>query len=200
MTKQIRYASYTRVSTRDQNPDLQFRAIKDWFRIKKIKPVYQFDEKVSGISKKRPARDELLGLCRKRKVDCVVIWKLDRWGRSMLDLVSTFNELAEFDVDFISITDGVDSTTSTGRLLRNILSAFAEFERELIKERAKAGMDAYRERGGTWGRPPAAREKINNIEALKRDGWSNYRIAKEVGIHRTTVTRILKSQTNEENS
>lgn len=113
----------------------------------------------------------------------------------MLDLVSTFNEMAEFDVDIISITDGVDSTTSTGRLLRNVLSAFAEFERELIKERAKAGMDAYRERGGTWGRPPAARDKQNNIAALHRDGWSNYRIAKELGIHRSTVARILKSQT-----
>lgn len=200
MAKEIRYASYTRVSTRDQNPDLQFRALKDWFRIRKIKPAYQFDEKVSGISKKRPARNELLDLCRKRKVDCVVIWKLDRWGRSMLDLVSTFNEMAEADVDIISITDGVDSTTSTGRLLRNILSAFAEFERELIKERAKAGMDAYRERGGTWGRPPAAKEKINNIEALRRDGWSNYRIAKELGIHRTTVARILKQHGDNQQS
>ena len=197
MRKQIQFATYARVSSRDQNPQLQFDALKRYFKALGVKPTFEFIEQVSGAGKRRPEREKLLALCVQRKVDCVVVWKLDRWGRSVLDLIQTLTELGELDVNFISITEAIDSSTTTGRLMRNVMAAFAEFERELIKERALAGMDAYREKGGKWGRPATGQAKSEEVFELSKAGWSNYKIGAKLGIHRSTVGRILKTATSD---
>jgi len=99
-------------------------------------------------------------------VDAIIVWKLDRWGRSVPDLVSTLNELQEIGVGFISITEALDLTTSAGRAMAGILAVFAEFERELLRERVRAGLEQARQKGKRLRRPPTAMAKADKIREL----------------------------------
>ena len=136
---------YARVSTKDQSFDLQIDALK------KAKCDEIFKEVVSGAKTARPVLDDLL--FRLRSGDVLVIWKLDRLGRSLKHLVTLTNELWERQIDLISLNDPIDTTTAQGRLVFNIFAALAEFERDLIRERTQAGLEAARARGRKGGRP-----------------------------------------------
>jgi putative DNA-invertase from lambdoid prophage Rac len=120
-----------------------------------------------------------------------VVWRLDRWGRSLADLVVTLRELIELGVGFISLTEALDLTTPTGRSMAGMLSVFAEFEREILRERVRAGIAQARKEGRPHGRPRTALLKVNEILRLKAKRVSHSEIARRLWIGRTSVRRIL---------
>jgi DNA invertase Pin-like site-specific DNA recombinase len=136
---------YARISTRDQSFDLQVDALQ------KAQCDEIFKEVASGVKTARPVLDDLLS--RLRTGDILVIWKLDRLGRTLKHLVNLTNELMERQIGLISLNDPIDTTTPQGRLVFNIFASLAEFERDLIRERTQAGLRAARARGRRGGRP-----------------------------------------------
>lgn len=146
-----RYALYARVSTDEQNTEQQVDRLTDFARSK----GWSFDifTEVESSRKTRPVKQELLKALRRRNYAGVVIWKLDRWARSSTELVLEIQELHDLGLTFISLSDGIDLSTATGRLQFQILSAFAEFERNLISERTKEGLRRAVKNGKKLGRP-----------------------------------------------
>ena len=136
---------YARVSTKDQSFDLQLDALRN----AECEQIFQ--EVVSGAKTTRPVLDDLLS--RLRAGDVVIVWKLDRLGRSLHHLVTLTNELMERKIGLISLNDPIDTTTPQGRLVFNLFASLAEFERDLIRERTQAGLKAAQERGRKGGRP-----------------------------------------------
>ena len=146
---------YARISTKGQHLDLQIDALKKDGCEKIYKDI------ISGSLSNRPALDQLLNDVNKN--DVIVIWKLDRLGRSLKNLVDLINTLNEKGVGLKSVNDPVDTTTAQGRLIFNIFGSLAEFEHELIKERTIAGLEAAREKGKIGGRPKGLTKKAQNI-------------------------------------
>ena len=125
------------------------------------------------------------------EIDVVLVWCLDRWGRSLVDLVVTLKELAELGVSFVSLTEALDLTTATGRAMAGLLSVFAEFEHEILRERIRAGIAEARLQGKRFGRPVTAAKKAAQIRKLHRAGVSKAEIARRLELGRTSVRRIL---------
>ncbi|MDE2020375.1 MAG: recombinase family protein [Patescibacteria group bacterium] len=188
----MKAAIYTRVSTNDQKTDMQTSELHRYFKNQNWKIEAEFTETASGTKNDRPKRAELLKLCRQKKINTVVVWKLDRWGRSVQDLVTTLNEFRETGINFISITEAIDLSTPSGRALAQMLAVFAEFQREIIKENVLAGQARYRADNDDWGRPATAMAKSEQVLALKAQRWPRKKIAAEVGISTRSVSRILK--------
>jgi DNA invertase Pin-like site-specific DNA recombinase len=150
----MRVAVYTRVSTADQSTDLQRKELDAYVAARGWQSAAVFEDAGrTGTNANRPSLKKLIADCRERKFDVVVVWKLDRFFRSLKDLVNTLQEFQELGVTFISLKDHVDLGTSQGRLLMQLLGAFAEFEASLIKERVRAGLAAARAKGRVGGRP-----------------------------------------------
>jgi len=142
----------------------------------------------------RPKREELLSAARRRELDAILVWRLDRWGRSLPDLVVTLKELAELSIGFVSLTEAFDMTTPTGRALAGMLAVFAEFEHEILRERVKAGIAQARAKGTTFGRPKSAAKKAAEIKHLyRKEKLSKSEIARRLGIGRTSVRRLLEN-------
>jgi putative DNA-invertase from lambdoid prophage Rac len=188
----MKTALYARVSTADQKTlKSQLDEMRSFVRARKWSIALDVKEVGSG-TKIRPKREELLQAARRREVDAIVVWKLDRWGRSMRDLVTTLEELRELGVQFVSVRDALDFTTSTGRALAGMLAIFAEFERDILRERVKAGLEAARLEGRVGGRPRTTDEEARNkIKTLYRKGVSKAEIARQLGVSRMTVRRAL---------
>jgi DNA invertase Pin-like site-specific DNA recombinase len=161
-----RVAIYARCSTHDkgQDPELQLVPLREYCQRRGFTIVGEYvDNGISGAKERRPQLDRLLNAARKREIDIILVWKLDRFGRSLKQLVITLDELSAIGVGFISYQDNLDLTTAQGRLMFHIIASMAEFERELIRERVKAGLDNARRKGKRLGRkplPPVIREKI----------------------------------------
>jgi len=163
-------------------------------QIKKLKAAgcdEIFQEKISGAKDDRPQLDELLGKLRKNDVFCVV--RLDRLGRRMLKLVDMINELKEKNVEFVALENNIDTSTPMGMLLFNICAAFSEMERELIKERVKAGLDSAKEKGRVGGRPKViTKEKEAILHAIRNEGsMSVKQMCKTVGVSRSVYYRAM---------
>ena len=139
----------------------------------------------------------LLKAARRREIDAILVWKLDRWGRSLADLTLTLSELNELGVGFISLTEALDFTTGTGRALAGLLAVFAEFERDLLRERIKAGIAQARKKGKPHGRPKSAALKTEQVKQLFSADISKAEIARRLGIGRTSVRRLLVQDTIE---
>jgi DNA invertase Pin-like site-specific DNA recombinase len=140
----------------------------------------------------RPKREELLATVRRRELDAIVVWRLDRWGRSLADLVLTLKELAELGIGFVSLTEAFDMTTPSGRALAGMLAVFAEFEREILRERVKAGIAHARAKGIVLGRPKSAAKKAVEVRRLyRKERLTKSEIARRLGIGRTSVRRFL---------
>jgi DNA invertase Pin-like site-specific DNA recombinase len=157
--------------------------------------VHEETETASGASTKRPKREALMMMAKQRKLDAIIVWKLDRWGRSTRDVLNTVEEMKAFGVRFVSVTEAIDVETPMGQLFLAMCAAFAQMERELIKERVKVGVERYREINGEWGRPRSARAKAEQVKELHALAWSKSKIAKTVGISRASVIRILQEAT-----
>lgn len=187
----MRVGIYVRVSTADQQTlPMQLAAIKKYIKARKWKAVLEVDDIGSGAVN-RKKREQLMQAARRREIDAIVVWKLDRWGRSLHDLVATLQELGELQVGFVSITEAIDLTTSTGRALAGMLAVFAEFEREMLRERVKAGIVQARKKGRPHGRPQTAALHAEKVKKLYQKGLPKAEIARRVGIGRTSVIRIL---------
>ncbi|MCW5961548.1 MAG: recombinase family protein [Pyrinomonadaceae bacterium] len=146
---------------------------------------------VASGAKTRPKREELLKLARQRKIDCILVWRLDRFGRSLADLITTLDELNSLGVSFVSLNESLDLTTPSGKALAGMLAVFAEFEREILRERVKAGIAEARSKGRPHGRPKTAAVKKDEIQNLHRKGLNNSEIARELKIGRSSVIREL---------
>jgi DNA invertase Pin-like site-specific DNA recombinase len=130
---------------------------------------------VGSGSIQRPKREVLLKAARRREVDAVLVWRLDRWGRSVADLVLTLKELNELGVGFVSLTEALDLTTPTGRAMAGLLAVFAEFEREILRERVRAGIAQARKARKPHGRPRSAAKKTAEVKDLFGEGISKPR-------------------------
>lgn len=187
----IRVALYSRVSTDEQHTlPMQMQALKKYVKNRQWKIVHQIQEIASGAHD-RPKRESLLKAARQREIDAIVVWRLDRWGRSVTDLVGTLTELTELKVGFISLTEALDLTTATGRAMAGLLAVFAEFERDLLRERVKAGIAHARKLGKPHGRPKTVAYQADKIKRLFSKGLSKSEIAKKLNIGRTSVRRLL---------
>jgi DNA invertase Pin-like site-specific DNA recombinase len=198
MTERFRIALYARVSTSGklQDPEMQLRELREYATRRGWEIVAEFvDRGVSGTKERRPQLDAMMVMAKGRAVDAVMVWKLDRFARSLKHLV---NALAEFDalgVAFISLRDNLDLTTPAGRLMFQIVGAMAEFERSLIVERVRAGLHnpdrpGFSSKGNRLGRPRVGVPRAK-IERLKREGVSLREIARQVGVSKTTILRAL---------
>ena len=176
---------YARVSTGDQNLDLQVDSLEE----ADCERIYK--EKTSGAAKSRPELERCM--VELREGDALVVWRLDRFGRSLKDLLSKMETLEEKSADFVSLTEGIDTTTAQGKLTFHIFGALAEFERELTRERTMAGLKAAREQGRVGGRPPALdEEEIPQVQALMQDEEvSTSDICERYGISRATLYRYV---------
>jgi DNA invertase Pin-like site-specific DNA recombinase len=192
----FRAALYARVSTHDQQTlPLQIRAMCEYAAKRDWAIVAQIKEVGSGASQ-RQMRDVLIAAARRREIDVVLVWRLDRWGRSVADLVSTLQELQHLGVGFVSLTEALDLTTPAGRAMAGLLAVFAEFEREILRERVRAGLEHARQQGKRLGRPPSVVEKAVEARKLHRQGISKSKIALQLQIGRTSVRRLLAQQTS----
>ncbi len=187
----MRVGLYARVSTHDQQTlPLQLLAMRDYVKRRGWKAVLKVEDVGSGASL-RPRREELLKAARRRDVDAIVVWRLDRWGRSLVDLVTTLQELASLQVGFVSLSEALDLTTPSGRALAGMLAVFAEFERDILRDRVKAGIAQARKEGRPHGRPPTVAQRSDQIQALAKKGLSKSAIARRLQISRTSVRRLL---------
>jgi len=186
----LRAALYARVSTHDQQTlPLQLTTMRKYVRQRGWKIAAEAREVGSGAAQ-RPQREAILKAARRREIDVVLVWRLDRWGRSVADLAVTLKELNELGVAFVSLTEALDLTTSTGRAMAGMLAVFAEFEREVMRERIKAGIAQARKEGRPHGRPPLDRATAANVRKLARKGINSSEIARRLSISRTSVRRI----------
>jgi putative DNA-invertase from lambdoid prophage Rac len=191
MGKSLRTGLYARVSTYDQHTlSVQLDALRTYAAQRGWAVVTEVQEVGSGAIQ-RPQRELLMQAARRRDVDAVLVWRLDRWGRSVADLLWTLQELNQLGVGFVSLTEALDLTTPTGRAMAGLLAVFAEFEREILRERVRAGIAHARRHGKPHGRPPAARRKAPQVHQLFADGLSQSAIARQLAIGRTSVRRIL---------
>ncbi len=187
----LRVGLYARISTHDQQTlPLQIRALREYAAKRDWTVVAQIKEVGSGASQ-RVLRANLIAAARRREIDVVLVWRLDRWGRSVADLVSTLQELQHLGVGFVSLTEALDLTTPAGRAMAGLLAVFAEFEREILRERVRAGVAQARQNGKTLGRPRSAALQSKAVRKLYRTGVSKAEIARRLQIGRTSVRRIL---------
>ena len=181
---------YARVSTRDQNLALQRDALEQ------EGCEMLFEEKISGRSARRPALKEMLD--KLREGDVVVIWKLDRLGRSLRDLVTLVQDIQEKGAGLKSLHDSIDTTTPQGKLTFHLFAALAEFERDIISERTRAGLTSARARGRNGGRPKGlskkAKDKAIIAASLYKEGKTVKEICEHLGFYRSTLYRYLRHE------
>ena len=150
----------------------------------------QIKEVGSGASV-RQLREDLMKAARRREIDVILVWRLDRWGRSVTDLLATLQELEQLGVGFVSLTEALDLTTPAGRAMAGLLAVFAEFEKDILRERVRAGLAQARQDGKQLGRPQSAALHRAEVRKLFRSGVSKAEIARRLQIGRTSVRRIL---------
>ena len=195
-----RAAIYARVSTGDQNCHMQLVDLRKYCAARGWEVYGEYVDTISGTKSSRPGRDRLMKDIQARRVDVVVVWKLDRWGRSLADTVITLQELASAGVRFICTTQGLDTDYSNpmGRAMLGMLQVFAQFERDMINERVNAGVKRYqaehaagRARSKSGKNLPIGRPKsifrVDEAIRMREEGLSWRKIAKELGVPEATV-------------
>ena len=187
----FRAGLYARVSTNDQQTlAMQNRAMREYAARRGWTIVLQIREVNSGAAR-REAREHVMDAARRREIDLVLVWRLDRWGRSVTDLLATLQELEHLGVGFVSLTEALDLTTPAGRAMAGLLAIFAEFEREILRERTRAGLAHARANGKRLGRPATAAIHAGEIRKLHYAGLSKSEIARRLQVGRTSVRRLL---------
>jgi DNA invertase Pin-like site-specific DNA recombinase len=169
---------------------MQSRAMREYAARGGWTITLQVREVNSGAAR-REAREKLREAARRREIDVVLVWRLDRWGRSVTDLLATLQELEHPGVGFVSLTEALDLTTPAGRAMAGLLAVFAEFEREILRDRTRAGLARARHNGKRLGRPQTASLQAADVRMLHRAGVSKADIARRLQIGRTSVRRIL---------
>jgi DNA invertase Pin-like site-specific DNA recombinase len=183
-------ALYARVSTVDQNCEVQLQDLRR-FAGQRFSPFQEYiDVGVSGAQRHRPQLDLLMKDARKRRFDVVLVWKFDRFARSLKHLIESLDEFSALGIDFVSYAEGVDTTTPAGQLLFHIVGAVAQFERDLIAERVRAGLAHARAMGKHIGRP-RAKVDLEAVRSLRSQGKSLRVIATTLNIPVSRVRRAL---------
>lgn len=187
----MRVATYSRVSTeRDQSPEAQRSELSRYSQARSWRLTEEIvDHGYSGGTDQRPGLKRLLSLVRARKVDVVVVTKLDRLARSLRHLVSLLDEFSSLGVQFVSIGDQIDLSTASGRLMSHMIGAFAEFERALIGERTRLGLEYVRSQGVRLGRPQLHDPEA--IRALRAEGKSYRTISSALGVLMGSIVRAV---------
>lgn len=185
MEKEKRAALYLRVSTDSQQTDMQESELRAYAKARGwiVQKVFA-DRGVSGAKDSRPALQELMATCRQRKVHAVLVWKFDRFGRSLRHLVTALEEFKRLGIDFVSATEGIDTSVPSGELVFQIFGAIAQFERALISERVKAGLAEARRNGKHVGRPAIktlSEVEIKKVRAARRKGVTLRKLAAQFG-------------------
>ena len=190
-------AIYARVSTDRQSTESQLNALREYAgkRAWAISKEY-IDEGYTGSNTKRPAFTAMMADAKKRKFDVLLVYKLDRLSRSLKDLITTLDDLKSIGIDFISYDNGLDTTTPTGRLIFNVVGAVAEFEKDIIRERVRAGLENAKRKGKRLGRPPVSSRLVDEAKKLRSEGMSFRQIGKRLGIPESTVRANIKQTTN----
>src|SRR3984885_6664350 len=185
-------ALYARVSTlNNQDPEMQLAELREYAARRSWQIVEEFtDQGVSGCRESRPGLNRLMSDACRRRFDAVLVWKIDRFGRSLKHLVNALAELAALGVAFISLRDNLDLSTPSGRLMFQIIGAMAEFERALIQERVRAGLRNARAKGKRLGRP-RVQVDVSRIAFLRAQGRTWAEIVAELGIGKGTAQRAL---------
>src|SRR5450755_1229230 len=186
-------ALYARVSTLNghQDPEMQLRELREYARLRGWKIFGEYvDNGVSGSKESRPALNRLMADAHSRKFDAILVWKIDRFGRSLKHLVNALADLAALGVAFVSLRDNLDLSTPSGRLMFQIIGAMAEFERALIQERVRAGLRNARAKGRRLGRPRVTVD-APRIALLRGQGRSWAQIEKETGVSKGTAQRAF---------
>lgn len=188
----MRIAIYCRVSTADQNAQMQLDELRQYCQRRGWSTVQEFiDEGVSGSKTSRPALDRLMKSAKRKAFDVVLVYRFDRFARSMKQLVDTLCTFDALGIQFVSIHEGVDTSTANGRLVFGIFASIAEFERSLIIQRTKSGMQAAKARGKHIGRP-TLNVDCNQVASLRSAGHSNRAIAKMLNVSEGTVRGCVK--------
>jgi len=190
-----RAALYARVSTLNgQNPEMQLHEMRDYCQRRGFMIANEYvDKGISGARERRPALDMLMADCRKRLVDAVVVYRYDRFARSLRQLVIALEEFRALGIDFISLHEGVDTSTPNGRLVFGIFASIAEFERELIRDRVRSGLAAAKARGKQLGRP-RANVDVGRIAALRALGTPWRTISRQMGLGVGTIHKALQKR------
>ena len=187
----MRLGLYARVSTQEQQTLALQREAMVAYAAQRGGAIVLTIEEISSGAHERRQREILMQAARRRAIDAIVVWRLDRWGRSLADLIGTLYELQSLGVGFISLGEALDLTTPVGRAMAGLLAIFAEFEREILRERVKAGIAQARRRGTRHGRPPIVGHHAKDVQRLAAAGFSKAAIARRVGISRASVRRCL---------
>lgn len=190
--KDKKVAIYLRVSTQDQNTDLQKTDLVAFIKTKGWSNYEIYEDKATGTNGNRVSLKRMLTDSRDGKINVILCWKLDRLFRSLKDLINTLQELSDLEVEFVALKDNIDMTTNTGRLMTHILGAFAEFEASIIKARVNAGLAEAKRRGVILGRRKTRPSKL--IQELRSKGYAYRRIAELADCSISTVCEELKGE------
>lgn len=184
--KPLRAALYARVSTADQHTDNQMLELRRYVEARGWTAADYIDQGVSGTKERRPALDRLLTDAKRRRFDVLVVWRLDRLGRNLKHLITLLDELQILGVAFVSLNEGIDATTAAGRLQMAVLGAIAQFERDRIVERVRAGLARAKACGKRLGRRP---HRITDDDLERTAHLSQHQAAAELGVPRSVLQR-----------
>jgi DNA invertase Pin-like site-specific DNA recombinase len=191
----MKAAIYARISTagNGQSPEMQLRELRDYCKRRRWKIAGEYvDLGISGSRERRPQLDQLMADAHRRRFDAVVVWKFDRFARSVSHLLRALETFKALGIEFVSLSEQVDTSTPTGKMVFTVLGAVAELERSLIAERVRAGLRNAQAKGKKLGRPKVAVD-ARRIAILRRPGASWAQISAELGVGATTVRRALCS-------
>jgi DNA invertase Pin-like site-specific DNA recombinase len=188
-----RVAVYIRVSTGDQNAEMQRNELTEYAQFRKWEVAETYSDAMSGAKDRRPALDRLMGDAKRGKFDVVVVWRFDRFARSTSHLLRALEAFAALGVDFVSLKESVDTSTPTGKMIFTVLAAVAELERSTIRERVVAGQKAAKRRGVRFGRPTV---QVDTDRALKlrKQGLSWRDVSTKLGVAKDTLIRHCEAQ------
>lgn len=188
----MKIAIYARVSTNDQKVEMQINDLRTYVAQRGFTIFKEYiDHGFSGAKDRRPALNELMEDAKKRKFDCVLVWRFDRFGRSLKHLVTALEEFQHLGISFISYQEALDTSSPAGKVLFSVIGAFAEFERNIIRERVIAGLRSARANGKQLGRPKHRDDQ--KIRVLRSQGRSLREISQELNISLGSVQRSLAS-------
>ena len=188
-----RVAVYARVSTqRDQNPEMQLRELRQYAERRGWLVAGEYVDHISGSKDSRPHLNRLMADAHQRRFDAVVVWKIDRFGRSLKHLVTALADLAAYGVAFVSLRDNLDLSTPSGRLMFHVVAAMAEFERELIRERVRAGLANARAKGKRLGRRRVSVDSAS-VARLRAEGHSWAEVCQRLNLSKGTAQRAAQN-------
>jgi DNA invertase Pin-like site-specific DNA recombinase len=190
----MRVGIYARVSTKDQSCELQLRDLRAYSEARKLQVVREYvDIGASGAKESRPQLNELMTDARRRKVDVIIVWRFDRFARSTRHLLNALEEFRSLGIQFVSYQENIDTTSPLGQALFTIVSAVAQLERELIRERVRAGLRNAKLKGKVLGRPSLTLD-LNRIARLRGSGASIRQISALMDVSTATVHKALQKR------